>query len=223
MPSFELIELRAFASPSAVLALTAWAAGFGVCLSLLISIGAQNLYVLRQALLGQHVQACVIWCVASDAVLVTLGVHGMAQLAGQSEAVKHLLGWSGAAFLIAYGAMAWRRAWLGKGGAVASGEHSAQGAVRVIGTLAAVTLLNPQVYLDTLVLIGSVGAQQPQALRWVFVAGAVSASLLWFLALTTAARRMRAVFASPQAWRVLDSVTGVMMFALAAGLLRGVV
>ena len=198
-------------------AASSWLTGFTVCLSLIVSIGAQNLYVLRQAVQGQHVRACVAWCVASDALLVALGVAGMAQVLGRSPTLAHALQLGGALFLLAYGLFAWHRAFFAPdAGLNASGvERVARGVLGVLSGLAVITLLNPHVYLDTVVLIGSIGARQDGWLKWVFVLGAASASLTWFVVLAFAGRRLQGVFANPRAWRVLDTLTGAMMFVLA--------
>lgn len=197
-----------------------WLAGFTVCLSLIVSIGAQNMYVLRQAVRGQHVRACVAWCVVSDVVLIGLGVAGMAQLLASQPDWALWLGWGGVAFLTCYGIFAlWRMLQAPDANALAdSGQIAPRGVLGVISTLAVITLLNPHVYLDTVVLVGSIGARQEGHLKWVFVLGAASASLLWFGALSWVAQRMRQVFAKPIAWRVLDGLTGVMMLVLAAWL-----
>lgn len=201
---------------------SSWLAGFTVCLSLLVSIGAQNLYVLRQAVAGRHVRACVVWCVVSDALLVALGVAGMARLLGSSPTLAHYLTLGGALFLFAYGVFAWHRAWFAPGGGLdAEGSRAERGVVGVLSALAVITLLNPHVYLDTVVLIGSIGARQDGGLKWVFVVGAASASLMWFLLLALAGRKLKGVFANPTAWRVLDGLTGVMMFVLAWWVGRG--
>jgi len=193
-----------------------WLAGFTICLSLIASIGAQNLYVLRQAVHGQHVRACVALCVASDALLIGAGVAGMAQLLGQAPRLAHYLTLGGVLFLVAYGLFAWHRALFAPGAGLAVGQSGVErGLLGVLGTLAAFTLLNPHVYLDTVVLVGSIGARQEGALKWVFVAGAATASLLWFVLLALAGRRLQGLFASPRAWRVLDAGTGAMMFVLA--------
>jgi len=201
---------------------SSWLAGFTVCLSLLVSIGAQNLYVLRQAVAGRHVRACVIWCVVSDAVLVALGVAGMAQLLGSSPTLAHYLTLGGALFLFAYGVFAWHRAWFAPGGGLdAEGGRAERGVIGVLSALAVITLFNPHVYLDTVVLIGSIGARQDGGLKWVFVVGAACASLMWFLLLAVAGRKLKGVFANPLAWRVLDGLTGLMMFVLAWWVGRG--
>lgn len=200
-----------------------WLAGFTVCLSLIISIGAQNLYVLRQAVRGEHARACVAWCVISDALLIGLGVAGMAQLLSSLPQVAHWLSWGGILFLCAYGSFAlWRMA--AAADQVVQAHSAAAGPrsmLAVLGTLAAITLLNPHVYLDTVVLVGSIGARQEGELKWVFVWGAACASLTWFGLLSWAAQRMRGIFAKPVAWRVLDGLTGLMMLVLAYWVWQG--
>ena len=200
-----------------------WLAGFTVCLSLIISIGAQNLYVLRQAVRGQHVRACVAWCVVSDAILIGLGVAGMAQLLDSKPDIALWLGWGGVLFLLGYGCFALWRMWMAPDASVVadSTQVASRGLLGVLSTLAVITLLNPHVYLDTVVLVGSIGARQEGALKWTFVLGAACASLLWFGLLSMAAQRMRGIFAKPMAWRVLDGITGVMMLALAYWVWQG--
>ncbi|SDL97512.1 L-lysine exporter family protein LysE/ArgO [Oryzisolibacter propanilivorax] len=210
------------ASLTATAASSTWLTGFTVCLSLIASIGAQNLFVLRQAVQGEHVRACIAWCVASDALLVALGVAGMAQLLGSSPILAQWLQWGGALFLLGYGLFAWHRALFAPGeGLDASGTRVARGVLGVVGALALITLLNPHVYLDTVVLIGSIGARQDGWLKAVFVLGAACASLTWFVLLALAGRRLQRVFADPRAWRVLDALTGAMMLVLAWWVWRG--
>ncbi|WP_133854719.1 LysE family transporter [Comamonas sp. JUb58] len=198
-----------------------WLAGFTVCLSLIVSIGAQNLYVLRQAVSGEHVRACVAWCVFSDALLIGIGVAGMAQVLGDSPTLAYYLTLGGALFLLAYGLMALWRAAMPAGAAPTADADGApataarRGLWRVLGALVVITLFNPHVYLDTVVLVGSIGARQDGSLKWIFVLGAASASLAWFVMLASAGRRLQTLFAKPQAWRVMDGFTGVMMLALA--------
>ena len=196
---------------------SAWMAGFTVCASLIVSIGAQNLYVLRQAVQGEHVSACVTLCVISDALLVALGVAGMAQMLASYPALAQYLTLGGAAFLLAYGLFALRRMWLApETGLQADQRKTApRGAMSVLAALAAITLLNPHVYLDTVLLMGSIGAQQEGAGRWSYVMGAASASCLWFVLLALAGRRLKHLFANPRAWRIMDGITGVMMLSLA--------
>ena len=195
---------------------SSWLAGFTVCLSLIISIGAQNMYVLRQAVRGEYARACVVWCVLADVVLIGAGVAGMAQLLGQHPQVAYWCGVGGALFLLAYGLFACHRMLFAAQSLVlAEAGAVPRSALSVMGALAAITLLNPHVYLDTVVLMGGIGARQVGELKWLFVAGAACASLLWFTTLTVAAQRLRPVFAKPVAWRVLDGVTGGTMLVLA--------
>lgn len=197
-------------------AASSWLAGFTICFALVASIGAQNLFVLRQAVTSRHVSVCVAWCVLSDALLVGIGVAGMAQLLENMPVLAQALSLGGAVFLLCYGLLAWSRLLPQRGAAVAKEVVANPPSRRaVLGALAAITLLNPHVYLDTVVLMGSMGARQPGAFQAAFVAGAASASLAWFLCLALAGRRLQAVFARPQAWRALDALTGAMMLVLA--------
>ena len=181
---------------------SSWLTGFTVCLSLIASIGAQNLYVLRQAVQGEHVRACVAWCVASDALLVALGVAGMARLLAGAPTLALWLAWHRALFAA-------------DAGPRADGARVARGWLGVVGGLAVITLFNPHVYLDTVLLIGSIGARHEGALKWIFVLGAACASLTWFALLAWAGRRLQGLFARPRAWRLLDGLTGAMMLLLA--------
>lgn len=199
-----------------------WLAGFGICLSLLVSIGAQNLYVLRQAVNGRHVRVCVAWCVASDALLIGAGVAGMAQVLGARPQLAYWLTLGGAVFLLGYGLLAFWRMVAAPDAQVQSdvdegkaGQRASRSLLGVLGALMAITLLNPHVYLDTVVLVGSIGARQEGPLKWIFVLGAASASLSWFVLLAWAGRRMQKLFARPVAWRVMDGLTALMMLALA--------
>ncbi len=198
-------------SPAAAAAFTGAALG----LTLIVAIGAQNAFVLRQGLRREHVGAIVAWCAASDAVLMAAGVAGLAQLLGRRPALAAWLTGAGALFLLAYGLRALWRAW--RPGSL----HAAQGAAGLslraaLAQAAAFTLLNPHVYLDTVVLVGSVGARYGAADRWWFVAGAAASSALWFSALGYGARLLAPLFARPRAWQVLDAVIGLTMLALAA-------
>lgn len=193
---------------------SSWIAGFTVCLSLIISIGAQNLYVLRQAVQGRHVRACVAWCVFSDVLLIGIGVAGMSQLLGREPGWAYYLSLGGALFLLAYGLYALWRVFYAADVALQGANVAQRGLLSVVGTLAVITLLNPHVYLDTVLLVGSIGARQDGALKVVFVAGAACASLLWFMLLACAGRRLQHWFAHPMPWRMLDALTGVMMLAL---------
>lgn len=196
---------------------SSWLAGFTVCFALVASIGAQNLFVLRQAVSGRHVRACVAWCVLSDALLVAAGVAGMAQVLARQPDVAQLLSLGGALFLLGYGLLAWSRLLPGRATALQPQAAGSPEPTRraVLLMLAALTLLNPHVYLDTVVLMGSLGAREPGARKAAFVAGAASASMAWFLCLAFAGRRLQGWFSRPQAWRALDAATGGTMLVLA--------
>ena len=199
--------------------LAAGTQGFILGLSLIVAIGAQNAFVLRQGLRREHVGPVVAWCAAADALLIAAGVLGMAQALGRSPGLARALAAAGAVFLALYGWRALRRAMRDHRLQVEpAGAGLGRGAV--LAQAAAFTLLNPHVYLDTVLLVGSIGAQQPEGLRGWFIAGASAASLAWFTALGFGARWLAPWFARPQAWRVLDALIGVTMLALATMLVR---
>ena len=200
----------------------AWGAalqGFALSLGLIVAIGAQNAFVLRQGLRREHVAAVVLFCAAADALLISAGVFGMAQALGQRPGLARALALLGAAFLAAYGGQALRRARQPQA-LTAADSACGPGRAAVLAQAAAFTLLNPHVYLDTVLLVGSIGAQQPGALRGWFVAGACTASLLWFALLGCGARWLAPWFARPRAWQWLDALIGLTMLTLAALLLR---
>jgi L-lysine exporter family protein LysE/ArgO len=191
------------------------ALGFG----LIVAIGAQNAFVLRQGLRREHVGAVVLFCAVADAVLIAAGVLGMAQALGDRPTLARLLALAGAVFLALYGWRALQRARRPHQlQASAGGAGLRRGAV--LAQAAAFTLLNPHVYLDTVLLVGSIGAQQPLALRGWFIAGASGASLLWFGSLGYGARWLAPLFVRPRAWQVLDGLIGLTMAVLAALLVR---
>lgn len=193
--------------------------GLVLSLGLIMAIGAQNAFVLRQGLRREHVMSVVMFCVLADAALITAGVLGMAQALGESPVLARALALAGAAFLAVYGWQALRRARQpGQLRAAEGGAGLSRGAA--LAQAAAFTLLNPHVYLDTVLLVGSIGAQQPALLRAWFIAGASSASLLWFALLGIGARWLAPWFARPKAWQYLDGMIGLTMWVLVALLLR---
>jgi L-lysine exporter family protein LysE/ArgO len=201
------------------LAFPVFVQGLALSLGLIVAIGAQNAFVLRQGLRREHVGSVVLFCAVADAVLIAAGVLGMAQALGESPRLTRALALAGALFLAVYGWQALRRARHAQRlTAAAGGEGLRRGAA--MAQAAAFTLLNPHVYLDTVLLVGSIGAQQPAALRGWFIAGASSASLLWFALLGFGARWLAPWFARPRAWQVLDSLIGLTMFVLSALLIR---
>jgi L-lysine exporter family protein LysE/ArgO len=187
--------------------------GWALSLGLIVAIGAQNAFVLRQGLRREHVASVVFFCAISDALLIAAGVLGMAQALGERPVVAHALALAGAVFLAVYGWQALRRA-LQQNSLLAHDEGDGLTWAAAMAQAAAFTLLNPHVYLDTVLLVGSIGAQQPADLQVWFVAGASSASLLWFCALGFGARWLAPLFAKPRAWQVLDILIGLTMWAL---------
>lgn len=193
--------------------------GMTLGLGLIVAIGSQNAFVLRQGLRREHVGSIVLFCALADAALIAAGVMGMSRALGQRPLLASALALGGAAFLAVYGWQALRRARQPQQLRAAEGG-AGLGLGAVLAQAAAFTLLNPHVYLDTVLLVGSIGAQQPGALRGWFIAGASAASVLWFVALGFGARWLAPWFARPRAWQVLDGLIGVTMFVLAALLLR---
>lgn len=191
--------------------------GFFMSLVLIVAIGAQNAYVLRQGLRREHIGAVVLFCAASDALLIGAGVFGMAQALDGRPALAAALSALGAVFLGWYGVKALQRARQGDSLQAMAGAGDASRAA-VLAQAAAFTLFNPHVYLDTVLLIGSAGATYGGGHRLGFVAGAAMASAVWFLSLGYGARLLAPVFARPRGWQVLESVIGVTMLLL-AGLL----
>lgn len=204
---------------STSLLLSVFVQGLALGLGLIVAIGAQNAFVLRQGLRREHVGPVVLFCAVSDALLISAGVLGMAQALGNSPGLARALALGGAAFLAVYGWRALQRARVPQR-MEASAEGSGLSRSAALAQAAAFTLLNPHVYLDTVLLVGSIGAQQPVPLQPVFVAGASVASLGWFTALGFGARWLAPWFARPRAWQVLDGLIGLTMLTLAALLLR---
>ncbi|MFI8236950.1 LysE/ArgO family amino acid transporter [Streptomyces sp. NPDC085866] len=200
-------------------ALTAAAAGFGTGLSLIVAIGAQNAFVLRQGVRRDAVLAVVGICALSDALLIALGVGGVGAVVVAWPGAVRAVGLIGGAFLLCYGALAARRVLRPGTGLRAEGE-AVGSRRRAILTCLAMTWLNPHVYLDTVFLLGSLAADRGP-LRWTFGLGAALASLCWFAALGFGARLLGRFLARPTAWRVLDGLVAVTMLALGAMLLAG--
>lgn len=206
-------------SATVVNGLPALLQGLALSFGLIVAIGAQNAFVLRQGLRREHVGSVVLFCAVADAVLICAGVLGMAQALGERPGLARALALAGAAFLALYAWRALMRARVAhRLQADRDGATLSRGAA--VAQAAAFTLLNPHVYLDTVMLVGSIGAQQPPALQGWFIAGASSASVIWFVSLGFGARWMAPWFARPRAWQVLDGLIGVTMAVLAALLLR---
>ncbi|MDU8926607.1 LysE/ArgO family amino acid transporter [Alisedimentitalea sp. MJ-SS2] len=196
----------------------AFPAGFTLGLSLILAIGAQNAFVLRQGLRREHVLATVLICAVSDAILIASGVAGFGALAEVVPGIEAVMRYGGAAFLIWYGAMNFRAAW--RGGEVLDSGGEARHSLRGVAlTVLALTWLNPHVYLDTVVLLGSISSQYENRLG--FALGAMSASFVFFFSLGYGARLLAPLFARPTSWRVLDLVVGATMWAIAGKLILG--
>ncbi|MCU1607497.1 MAG: Lysine efflux permease [Modestobacter sp.] len=197
-------------------ALLAAAAGLGLGMSLIVAIGAQNAFVLRQGLRLEHVAAVVAVCTVSDVVLIAAGVSGAGALLTRLPWLVPVVCFAGAAFLLGYGLLAARRA-LRPGALQAGPGGVSAGLAATVGSCLALTWLNPHVYLDTVVLLGSLASTFGDR-RWAFAAGAAVGSAVWFAALGFGARMLRPVFARAAAWRVLDAVIAGVMTALAISL-----
>lgn len=198
-------------------------AGLGLGLSLIIAIGAQNVFILRQGIRREHVLAVVVICALSDAALIAAGVAGLGFLLESAPWLVDVARGLGAAFLVGYGLLAARRAWQGSGDALRVGDRERADAedtsrlVPVVLTVLALTWLNPHVYLDTVLMLGSIAATHGDS-RWVFAAGAIVASIAWFVALGYGARHLGRWLNTPRAWRILDGMIAVIMIVIAVSL-----
>ena len=194
--------------------------GFLVSGGLIVAIGAQNAFVLKQGLRRWQVLPIVLTCFLCDFSLMTLGVFGLGTLIGESRVASVALALVGALFLLVYGARAFRAAWRGGATMSADGTEAAGSTQQAVLLTLAITLLNPHVYLDTVVIVGGIAGTLSPAAKVLFLCGAVAASALWFFALGFGARLLLPLFRRPLTWRVLDTVIGVVMWAIAFSLLR---
>ncbi len=200
--------------------ITAATQGLLLSFALILAIGAQNAFVLRQGLRNEHVGLVVAICALADALLIATGVFGASWFAHRMPWLAPVLTGLGAVFLLSYGGMALRRAWFSSQGLVTTSTAAATRG-RVMTQALGFTLLNPHVYLDTVLLAGSVGAQQPSAaLRGAFVLGASVASATWFIGLGLGARSLAPWLARPIVWRSIDAMMGILLIALGLSLLR---
>jgi L-lysine exporter family protein LysE/ArgO len=193
--------------------------GYVVALSLILAIGAQNAFVLRQGLRREHVGAVVAVCAISDAVLITVGVAGFGVISGAVPWLGEAMRWAGVVFLIIYGALRFRAALRG-GEALKPAAGEGESLARVVATCLILTWANPHVYLDTLMLIGSISAQYAPY-QVAFGVAAVLASLSFFITLGFGARLLAPIFARPVAWVWLEVIVGLTMWAIAATLIWG--
>ena len=199
--------------------LSVFMTGLTMGLGLIVAIGAQNAFVLRQGLRNEHVFAVCLACTLSDAVLITLGVSGFRQIAALLPGLDPVMRYGGAAFLVWYGARNLHSA-LRSTRALKTGGEPAAGLLRTLAVCLALTWLNPHVYLDTVVLLGSMSTRFP-GFETSFAAGAAAASVLFFFSLGYGATRLRPFFAKPASWRGLETVVALTMWAIAFKLARG--
>jgi L-lysine exporter family protein LysE/ArgO len=189
-------------------------------LSLIVAIGSQNAFVLRQGLKRSHVALVVTVCAASDVLLIGLGVGGLGVIIERAPLLLDVVRWAGALFLTGYAILAARRAVRGEALDAGGGTRSTSWQA-ALGTSLALTWLNPHVYLDTVLLLGSLASTHGAVGRWWFAAGAALGSILWFTALGVGARYLAPLFHRRSAWRVLDALIAVVMLTLAVMLVIG--
>jgi L-lysine exporter family protein LysE/ArgO len=189
--------------------------GFIASFTLIAAIGAQNAFVLRQGVRREHVLPVVALCTLSDIVLISAGIAGVGALISAHPSAVNIAKFGGALFLLGYGLLAARRVW--RPSSLAPSERTPARLAEVLVTCAALTFLNPHVYLDTVVLLGAL-ANEHKDEKWLFGVGAVTASAVWFVSLGLGARRLAGLFANPLTWRILDGLIAVMMIALGVSL-----
>jgi L-lysine exporter family protein LysE/ArgO len=189
--------------------------GFIASFTLIAAIGAQNAFVLRQGIRREHVLPVVALCTVSDIVLISAGIAGVGTLISAHPSALNIAKFGGALFLVGYGLLAARRAW--RPSSLNPSQKAPARLIEVLVTCAALTFLNPHVYLDTVVLLGAL-ANEHRDERWLFGVGAVTASAVWFFGLGLGARRLAGLFASPLTWRILDGLIAVMMLGLGVSL-----
>jgi L-lysine exporter family protein LysE/ArgO len=191
--------------------------GFALSFTLILAIGAQNAFVLRQGIKREHVLLCVIICGVSDTLLIILGVTSFGLLNAQMPWLGPIMRYGGAVFLLIYGAMSFHSALTSTEALNVEGRARSDWR-KVAATLLALTFLNPHVYLDTVILLGSIAAQYGEQ-RTLFGAGAATGSIIFFVMLGFGARLLAPLFARPKAWRILDALVGATMWLIALGLI----
>lgn len=196
-------------------------AGLVTTASLIVAIGAQNAYVLRQGLLRSHVGVVVLVCAASDAVLIAAGIAGVGALVDRAGWTLVVVRWLGVAFLLWYAAGSLRRATRPESLAAAAGDGTTEARRGVVTRTVLLTWLNPHVYLDTVLLVGSIANTHGHVGRWWFAVGASLGSLLWFFGLGYGARVLSPLLARPRAWQILDVLIGLTMLGIALKLALG--
>ncbi|WP_343728786.1 LysE/ArgO family amino acid transporter [Duganella sp.] len=196
---------------------TAFLKGIGLGGSLIVAIGSQNAYLLRQALKREFVLTCIAICILCDVVLIAAGVAGMGRLISEAPTLLFWIKIAGAAFLFWYGLRTARSAF-NPSAMVNDHNNAAPNRRSVISAMLTFSLLNPHVYLDTVVLLGSIGGQQEGNGRLYFALGAMLASVIWFSSLGLGARYLTPLFSCPNAWRILDIIITLIMWTLAISL-----
>ncbi len=194
--------------------------GFGTGAGLIIAIGAQNAFVLSQGVKKRHFLVIPFICALCDALLIILGVTGTGTLIASNKTLSLVAGIGGAAFLFFYGVRAFRSAI--RGGSLSADQATESSLKVAVLTTLAVTLLNPHVYIDTIILLGSISSQFTPPGHLVFGAGAALASFVWFFSLSLGGRMLAPVFKKESAWRILDTLVGIIMWAIALSVLKGV-
>lgn len=192
--------------------------GMGVGGGLIVAIGSQNAFLLRQGLQRQYVLACTLICITCDITLIALGAGSVGKFVAESPALLGIMRIGGALFLAEYGRRAAWAAWRGRDQILEANSDIVSGRATVLRTAVMLSLLNPHAWLDTVVLLGAIGAQQQENGHLYFTAGAMAASVLWFSCLGAGARSLAPVFANPRAWRVLDALIALTMWTIAASL-----
>lgn len=198
--------------------LTPFLKGFTLGASLIIAIGSQNAFVLRQGLRKEHVFTICTICFLCDALLILLGVAGFGKLVASSDTLMMIALWGGALFLFFYGFRSFQSAMKNEVLSVDQSANQASGLSWAIATTFALTLLNPHVYLDTVILLGSIAGQYPESERFVFALGAAAASMVWFYGLGYGARILTPLFQKQLSWKILDVMIGVTMWGIAGSL-----
>jgi L-lysine exporter family protein LysE/ArgO len=189
--------------------------GFIASFTLIAAIGAQNAFVLRQGIRREYVLPVIALCTVSDIVLISAGIAGVGAIISAHPNALNIATFGGALFLLGYGLLAARRAW--RPSSLSPSESAPARLLDVLLTCAAMTFLNPHVYLDTVVLLGAL-ANEHRGGRWLFGVGAVTASAVWFFGLGLGARQLAGLFAKPLTWRILDGLIAVMMIGLGVSL-----
>jgi len=199
--------------------------GLGLGAGLIIAIGSQNAFVLRQGLKHQHHFAIATLCFVIDTVLILLGGAGVGALVASTPALATGAAVFGALFLFTYGVLAFRRAWVGEALKTENGNDTpARMSLKAaLLTTLGFSLLNPHVYLDTVVLLGGISGQHPWPDRAWFLGGAATASFLWFYTLAFAATKLAPLFRAPVTWKILDASIGMVMWAIAISLINPLV